>query len=82
MDVTGARMLITLSPAAPGEELVAYLQRLGCTVGVAGADTLLVHVTHPETVDDEAEAIRAWCAAWARHGRRELVVDDADAQAA
>jgi hypothetical protein len=66
---------ITFSPSAAQDDLVCYLQRLGCSVQIDQANRLHVRVSYPETVDDEVEAIRDWCAVWASRGKRELIVD-------
>lgn len=73
--------LITFSPRAAEAELVAYFERLGCSIASDGTGRLRVCVTYPETVENEHDAIRAWCAAWTRAGRGELAVSDTELSA-
>ncbi len=63
---TPVSVCVELRDKATHESFVNYLLRLGCTVNDLGEGRFEVSVTYPETVDDEADAITAWCAVWSQ----------------
>lgn len=71
-------MLIEIIPAHARDGFVNYLHKLGCSVTRREHGRLFAVVTFPETVDDEAVALREWCESWSRSDRSALVVDEAD----
>jgi hypothetical protein len=67
IDVTSPSVAtVELDAAADTASFTNYLRRLGCTVGTTSNGQTRAFITYPETVEEEEQALWAWCDHWAR----------------